>query len=339
MESNPGKLQAPVRKLTGIQVLGVGSHVPLRVVTNADLAAGLGVDAAWVEQRTGILERRQAGPGESTADLAAAAGEAAIAAAGVDRSQIDLLLVATFTPDFLCPATACLVQDRLGLSAAACDINAACSGFVYALVTGMQYVASGCSKYCLVIGADCNTRVVNPQDVKVYPLFGDGAGAVLLGRGEADQGLWAYTLGSDGAGAKFLWRPVGGTNRPYQPECALRGEQYLVMEGRSVFRWAVRVVEESTNAVLQATGLGLEQIDWVIWHQANERIIHAAADVLGLPREKLIVNLQRYGNTSAGSIPLALDEALRDGRIQPGQRLLISGFGAGLTWGTAVWHW
>jgi 3-oxoacyl-[acyl-carrier-protein] synthase-3 len=325
--------QSPMRKLTGVQIVGTGSFVPDNVVTNDDLAS-LGCDADWIIQRTGIRERRHAPPEMTTSDMALAAAERCIEASGVDRAEIDLLLLATFTPDRLMPATATTVQDRLGIRCGAMDISAACSGFVYALITAMQYVATGGSRYALVIGADANSRVVDPKDKKTFPLFGDGAGAVLLTAGSSEQGALAYTLGADGSGADLLCRQSGGAARPYDANA-----WYMDMDGRPVFKWAVRLVEEVSRNVVDAAGLSLEQIDWWLLHQANVRILDAAANALALDRDKVVMHLDRYGNTSAGSIPIALDETVRAGKITRGQHLLMSGFGAGLTWGTTAFRW
>ncbi len=322
-----------MRKLTGVQIVGTGSFVPDNVVTNEDLAS-LGCDADWIIQRTGIHERRHAPPDMATSDMAIAAAERCIEASGVDRSEIDLLLLGTFTPDRLFPATATVVQDRLGLNCGAMDLVAACSGFVYSLITGMQYVATGGSRYALVIGADTNSRVVDPQDKKTYPLFGDGAGAVLLAAGSSEQGALSYTLGADGSGTELLCRDSGGAAKPYDP-----AGWYVRMDGRPIFKWAVRLVEEVSRNAIEAAGLSIEQIDWWLLHQANARILEAATESLGLDRDRVVMHLDRYGNTSAASIPIALDETFRAGNISRGDHLLLSGFGAGLTWGTTVLRW
>jgi 3-oxoacyl-[acyl-carrier-protein] synthase-3 len=219
------------------------------------------------------------------------------------------------------------------------DLSAACSGFVYALITGMQFVATGGSQRALVIGSDANSRVVNPRDVKTYPLFGDGAGAVVLAPGSPEQGALSYTLGSDGAGAELLYRDVGGARKPFDPQTARDGNWFMQMEGKPVFKWAVRLVEESSRDLVAAAGLTVDQIDWWLLHQANSRILDAAVQSLGIEQERVVMHLDRYGNTSAGSIPIALDETLRAGRIKRGHHLLMSGFGAGLTWGTTVFRW
>jgi 3-oxoacyl-[acyl-carrier-protein] synthase-3 len=237
------------------------------------------------------------------------------------------------------PSTACLLQDRLKLSCAAIEVEAACAGFMYALITGAAYVVSGASDLALIVGGDCNSRILNPTDIKTYPLFGDGAGAVLLGRGSPQQGLLSLSLGSDGAGGDLLSRPAGGSRMKLTPEVLSKGLHYMYMDGRAVFRWAVAILCDTIQDVLRSVGLTPGDVDLYIPHQANIRIINAAIDVLHIPRSKVFNNLDRYGNTSAGSVPLALDEALSEGRLQPGQLAVLSGFGAGLAWGTTVIRW
>lgn len=331
--------RSPVRSLTGVQILGTGSYVPDRVVTNEDLHSSFGVDPEWIVQRTGILERRYAPPEMATSDLAVAAAQRCIENAGVRPQDIDLLIVGTFTPDMPLPSTACLVQDRLGIRAPAMDVQAACAGFIYSMVTGMQFVSTGCSRLALVIGADCNSRIINPHDRRTYPLFGDGAGAALLGRGTSEQGLLAYTLGSDGSGSELLSRPLGGSRTPITCAAIEQNLQYMQMDGRAVFKWAVRVLSDTVLDVLGAAGLTIEDVDLLAFHQANVRIIDSAVADLGIDPAKVFMNLQRYGNTSAGSIPLVLDEAVAAGRIERGSKVVISGFGAGLAWGTALLRW
>jgi 3-oxoacyl-[acyl-carrier-protein] synthase-3 len=324
--------------LTGVKVVATGGYVPDQVIRNEDLAA-LGCDPEWILQRTGIRERRHAPPEMATSDMAIAAAERAMQQAGVTAKDIDLVIVATFTPDWPVPATACQVQSRLGINAPAMDIQAACAGFIYGLITGMQFVATGCSRLALVVGSDTNSRVVDPADKKIYPLFGDGAGAVLLASGSPEQGLVSYTLGSEGSGADLLYTPMGGSRmRPCAAGFDAR-QHYLKMDGRPVFKWAVRLLAQTMREVLDAASLALGDISLVVLHQANLRIIDAAIDELGIPRDKVLIQIDRYGNTSAGSIPLVLDEANRSGRLKRGDAVLISGFGAGLAWGTSILRW
>jgi 3-oxoacyl-[acyl-carrier-protein] synthase-3 len=323
----------------GVRVLATGSYVPDSIVSNDHLHQRFGHDSDWIVKRTGIRERRHALPHQATSDLCLEAARRCLDQAAVPAKDIDLLLLATFTPDMSFPSTACLVQDRLNLSCGAVDLQAACAGFMYALITGAAYVVSGASELCLVIGGDCNSRILNPADIKTYPLFGDGAGAVLLARGRPDQGLLSFSLGSDGAGGDLLSRPACGSRLPPTPELLAKGLHFMHMDGRAVFRWAVAILCDTIQDVLQASGLGPADVDVYIPHQANIRIINASVDVLHIPRRKVFNNLDRYGNTSAGSVPLALDEAVAEGRIHPGDLVVLSGFGAGLTWGTTVMRW
>jgi 3-oxoacyl-[acyl-carrier-protein] synthase-3 len=323
----------------GVRVLASGSYVPDAVVSNYHLQQRFGFDSEWIVRRTGILERRHALPHQATSDLCHEAALRCLANAGARREDIDLLVLATFTPDMSFPSTACLVQDRLKLSCAAIEVEAACAGFMYALITAAAYVVSGASDLALVIGGDCNSRVLNPNDIKTYPLFGDGAGAVLLGRGTPEQGILSFSLGSDGGGGDLLSRPACGSRLPPSADLLARGLQYMHMDGRAVFRWAVEILCDTIQDVLRAGGLGADEVDLYVPHQANIRIIHAAIDVLRIPRQRVFNNLDRYGNTSAGSIPLALDEALQEGRLREGQTAVLSGFGAGLAWGTALMRW
>jgi 3-oxoacyl-[acyl-carrier-protein] synthase III len=327
------------RSLMGVRILGTGHYVPDAVVTNEHLFQRFGFDSDWIVKRTGILERRHALPHQATSDLCHEAAVRCIDSAGVNPRDIDLVVLATFTPDMAFPSTACLVQDRLRLSAAAIEVEAACAGFMYALITGAAYVVSGASDLALIVGGDCNSRVLNPNDIKTYPLFGDGAGAVLLARGRPDQGLVSFSLGADGGGGDLLSRPACGSRMPPTPELLEKGLQYMHMDGRAVFRWAVSILCDTIQDVLKASTLQAGDVDLYIPHQANIRIINAAIDVLHIPRTRVFNNLHRYGNTSAGSIPLALSEAVQENRVRPGGLMVLSGFGAGLAWGTAVMRW
>jgi 3-oxoacyl-[acyl-carrier-protein] synthase-3 len=329
-------------RAVGFRLAGVGSYAPPTVVTNADLAR-LGCDPAWIVERSGIHERRHAPPEMATSDLAAEAGRAAIAQAGRNAADVDLVVLGTFTPDMCIPSTACIVQEKLGLDAAAMDVTAACAGFAYALVTAAQFVVAGSSRLALVIGADTNSRVVDPDDIKTWPLFGDGAGAVLLEPVEPEpsgreSGLLAFSLGSDGRGAGLLQCPMSGSRQAVTIEGAGRREQFMQMDGRAVFKWAIRLAEENIRQVVERSGVPLDAIDLFILHQANARIIEGARTALGVDADRFMVNLDRYGNTSSGSIPLALDEAWRTGRVGPGSTIVICGFGGGLAWGSAVWR-
>jgi 3-oxoacyl-[acyl-carrier-protein] synthase-3 len=328
----------PLQTLTGIQVLGTGSRLADRVVSNDDLAA-LGCDPEWIIQRSGIEERRHAPPEVSTGDLGFEAGRRCIERSGVDPAEIDLLVMGTTTPDYIMPSTASEVQQRLDLTCPALDVNAACAGFMYALVTAMQFVKTGSSQRALVVASDTLSRLMDPADKRIYPLFGDAAGAVLLGSGDGSQGLLSYCLGSDGSGKDLLYVPSGGSREPVSLEALQAGRQFISMDGRPVFKWAVRAICDTTRDVLREVGMTVADVDLFVLHQANTRIIDAAAADLQVPSEKMVVNMQRYGNTSAASIPLVLDELQETGRLRRGTTVLLSGFGAGLTWGTGVFRW
>jgi 3-oxoacyl-[acyl-carrier-protein] synthase III len=327
-----------VARLTGIQILACGAYAPPQVVTNADLAAH-GYDPDWIVQRTGILARRRAADGVAASDLAYEAATRCLTDAAVDPAEIDLILLATMTPDSPIPSTACQLQRRLGSRAAAMDLGAACAGFMYALVAGAQFIKTATARRVLVVGSDVMTRTINPSDKKTFPLFGDGAGAVLLGRGSDEQGLLAYSLGADGRGTELLSIPGGGSREPLTCETLAAGRQFIQMDGRAVFKWAVNLLADSARSVIAGAGMTTDDLALVILHQANRRILDAAADTLGIAPEKMVINLDRYGNTSAASIPLALDEVLAAGRLRRGDAILLSGFGAGLSWGTAVLRW
>jgi len=327
-----------VGSILGVQILGTGSSAPDTVVPNEELAS-LGFDSDWIVQRTGILQRHRAPEGVCTSEVAYPAAVACLEQAGVSAKELDLIIVATMTPDCPTPSTSCNLQLKLGATCPAMDLNAACSGFMYALAVGAQFVAANPSLKVLVLGVDLMSRTVNPKDHKTFALFGDGAGAVLLGHGSGEQGLLSYFLGAQADGGRFLAQPGGGTCEPITPENYAEGRQYVVMDGRAVFKWAVRMVDLACRRVLEAAELTIDDIDSVIMHQANIRIIEAAANSLKIPREKLFVNVDRYGNTSAGSVPLALDEAVRDNKIRRGDKLLMVGFGAGFTWGACVLQW
>jgi 3-oxoacyl-[acyl-carrier-protein] synthase-3 len=336
---NPASRRPRCRSLMGVRILATGGYVPDGVVTNEHLKHRLGCKPEALFRMTGIRERRHALPHQATSDLCCEAACRCLQSAGASRSDVDLLVVATMTGDLKGPATANLVQDRLGLSCPALDLGASCAGFLYALVTAASYLAAGTSDLALVIGAECLSRFLDPHDPKTYPLFGDGAGAALLARGSPRQGLVSYVLGSDGSGANLLGIQGGGSRFPLSLEGLAAGEQYLHMDGRSVFTWAVETLCDSVQQVLRGARLGPGDVDLYIPHQANIRIINAAHDVLGVPRGLVFTNLDRYGNTSAASVPLALDEALAEDLIRPGDRVMLSGFGAGLVWGTALWQW
>lgn len=321
-------------------ILGVGRFVPERVLTNHELEKMVDTSDEWITTRTGIRERRIAPPGVATSDMAVAAARAAMDMARVGSQELDLIITATVTPDMIFPSTACLVQAALSAErAAAFDLSAGCSGFVYALSVASQYVATGAARHVLVIGAETLSRITDYQDRNTCVLFGDGAGAAVVGPKGADGGILAFDLGADGAGADLLYIPAGGARRPASAETLAGRSHFIKMEGKQVYRFATRVVEESTAAVLARAGADVGDIDLFIPHQANIRIIDHAVERLGIAREKVFVNLDRYGNTSAASIPIALAEAVEQGRLSPGDLVVMVGFGAGLTWGACALRW
>ena len=327
-----------IHTLTGIEVAAVAAFAPDEIVRNSDLAQ-LGYDEKWIVERTGIRQRHKAPADLATSDLAYEAAKRCLDKAGADASEIDLIIFGTFTPDTQIPSSACHLQRRLGCRAPAFDLNAACSGFIFALATGAQFVKTGFSKRALIVGVDVMSRVVNPEDTKTYPLFGDGGGAMLIRPGSESQGLLAYTLGSDGEGADLLCIPGGGTREPLTEESMAAKRNCLTMEGKPVFKWAVRMVVEVIRDVVRAAGLALGDIQHFFLHQANLRILDAVTHELGVDRKRVAINVDRYGNTSAGSIPLALAEVDEQGQLRRGDLCVICGFGAGLTWGAAVVRW
>jgi len=321
-------------------VVGWGKYVPGRVLTNDELSRMVDTSDEWIRTRTGIRERHVAEDGETTASTAIQAARQALEVAGLRPTQLDLIIVATVTPDYFFPAAACLVQDALGAThAAAFDLSAGCSGFVYGLSIAAHLVSAGVYRTALVIGAETLSRITDWTDRDTCVLFGDGAGAVLLQAGEDEGGVLATTLGADGSGGDLLRLPAGGSRNPASHQTVAEGLHFIQMKGREVFRFAVRVMPAATQQVLEMAGLSLADLNLLIPHQANQRIIEAAARALDLPAEAVYSNLERYGNTSAASIPIALSEAVEEGRIQPGDLVVCVGFGAGLTWGAAAIRW
>jgi len=325
--------------LTGVAaaVAGSGMALPERRVTNHELSRRVDTSDAWIVERTGIRERRVAGEGETTASLAMEAGAAAVKRADLSPSDIGCCIVATCTPDQPMPPTSSFVQEGLGLRCGAFDIDAACSGFVYALVVGSSLVATAGAPV-LVIGSETLNRIVDPDDRSTCILFGDGAGAVVLVPSTRPR-LLAWDLGSDGSAAPLLYVAAGGSRRPTTAETVAAGDHWLKMEGSEVFRRAVRAVVDSAALTMAAGGVTADDVDLFIPHQANARIIDAAASRLGIPPEKSFVNIDRYGNTSAASIPIAIAEAADSGRLRPDDLLLVSGFGAGMSWASALLRW
>jgi 3-oxoacyl-[acyl-carrier-protein] synthase III len=320
-------------------ITGWGMAVPDRVLTNADLSVMVDTSDEWIVSRTGIRERRVVGPDDSTTSLGAAAARAALDKAGVAAADIDLIVVATCTPDQFLVSQACLIQAELGGNAGAVDVGAACSGFVYALSVGSLHIQAGQMRRVLVIGVDTLTRFVDYTDRSTCILFGDGAGAVVLEATDEPRGLLSTVLGADGAGHKHLYIPGWGGLVPESAELFPEYRPYVQMNGREVFKFAVRVMGESAVEAVEKAGLTFADIDMLIPHQANLRIIDAAAERLSLPRDKVVVNLDRYGNTSAASIPIALVEAEATGALHEGANLVFVAFGGGLAWGAGVVRW
>ena len=319
--------------------LGLGFYLPEKVLTNAELEKMVETSDEWIRTRTGISQRRIAAQGENTSDLAVKAAQAALADAKVKPEELDMILVATMTPDMPCPSTACIVQAKLGApQAAATDVAAACSGFLYGLVMGQQFVATGTYKKILVIGAEVLSRVVDWTDRGTCVLFGDGAGAAVIGPTTRGQILSTY-LGADGTKADLLKVPAGGAAQPASNESVRARAHFLKMNGTEVFKHAVRGMSDAAHTAIQRAGIKPEQIACVVPHQANIRIIEAVVERAGIPLERVYLNVDRYGNMSAASTIVALCEAVRDGRIKKGDYALLVAFGAGLTWGASVIRW
>jgi 3-oxoacyl-[acyl-carrier-protein] synthase-3 len=321
-------------------IAGTGSYLPEKIITNADLVKMVDTTDEWIVSRTGIRERRMAAPEEATSDLATNAASAALEMAEVDPADLDLIIVATLTPDHHFPSTAGFVQRNLGaVKAAAFDIEAACTGFIYALTIGDLFIRTGTYKRVLVIGAEVLTRFLDWEDRNTCVLFGDGAGAAVLVPGEGDRGIVSTHLHSDGRMAELLYTPAGVSRIPITKEAIDQKLNTVKMQGNEVFKIAVTKLSEVVDEVLKANDLNEKDIDFLVPHQANFRIIRATARKLKLPMEKVIVTVDRHGNTSAASVPMALDVAVRSGKIVPGNRVLLEAFGGGFTWGAALVHW
>jgi 3-oxoacyl-[acyl-carrier-protein] synthase-3 len=312
------------------RIVGTGSYLPEKLITNAELSKTMDTSDDWIQARTGIRQRHIAAEGQNSSDLALEASRNALAAAGMQASEIDLIVVATSTPDFVFPSTACLLQAKLGAKGgAAFDVQAVCSGFVYGLTIADKFIRSGQYKSALVVGSEVFSRILDWNDRSTAVLFGDGAGAVVL-KADSRPGILATTLHADGSQSGILSVPgnvCGGK---------VVGSPFLQMDGQAVFKLAVRVLEESAREALELAGVKAEEVDWLIPHQANVRILEATAKRMGLDRSKLIVTVDQHANTSAASVPLALDCATRDGRVKPGQKVMLQGVGGGFTWGAAL---
>ena len=337
--SGPGA--DPAGRPRSVRITGWGSYVPERVLSNAELERIVDTSDEWIRSRTGIRERRVAAPHETTATLAAIAAKRAIAVAGIEPDDIDVIVVGTLTPDYPMPSTAALVKEAIGnRTAAAFDVAAACSGFVYGYATADSYVRSGMARNVLVIGAELLTRFVDYSDRSTCILFGDGAGAVVLSASDEEGGgLAGMEMTTDPDGAYMIWLPSGGSKSPPSSDTAKRGEHFIRMEGRETYRYATRTLAASAMAAIEKAGWTPDEVDLFVPHQANIRIIEAVAKGLRLPMDRMVVNIDKYGNTSAASVGIALDEAVRGGRVKPGDKLVFFAFGAGFTSGAAAITW
>jgi len=322
-----------------VGVTGIGAFAPERVLTNHDLAKMVDTSDEWIRERTGIRERRIAAPGEALSDLCLPASRQALEQAKVDPADLDLIIVATVTPDMAFPSTGAILADVLGApDAAAYDLSAGCTGFMYALAQAHGMLASGLSDKTLVVGGDVLSRILDWEDRRTCIVFGDGAGAAVLERVE-DGGFLGFELGADGSGGEQLYLPAGGSRAPTTAETVAQRQHFVQMNGREVFKFATRVLISSAQSVLEACGRSIDEVDVYVPHQANLRIIEYATRKLGIEEDRVIVNVDRFGNTSSGSIPLALADADSGGRLEPGKLVLMTGMGAGLTWGSALVQW
>ncbi|SHH09112.1 beta-ketoacyl-ACP synthase III [Tepidibacter thalassicus] len=329
-----------MNKLKRAGIIGLGSCVPEKVLTNFDLEKMVDTSDEWIVTRTGIKKRRVADENTATSDLATIAAQKAIKSAGISAEEIDLIIVATVTPDMAFPSTACIIQKNIGaVNAATFDLEAGCSGFIYAMSVGKNFIETGMYKKVLIIGAETLSKILDWKDRNTCVLFGDGAGAAVLGEVKENEGILSTTLGADGAGGECLNMPAGGSRMPASIDTVENRLHYIKMAGSDVFKFAVRIMPKASKEALELAGLGLEDIDYLVPHQANIRIIEAAAKRLKVDMDKVYVNLDEYGNMSAASIPVALDEAYRKEKIKKGDNVVLVGFGAGLTWGSAVIKW
>lgn len=327
-------------KVRAVGFLGTGSYVPEKIITNYDIEKIVDTSNEWIIARTGIEQRRVADENTATSDLATEAALRALKDAKVSAKEIDLIIVATVTPDMAFPSTACIVQKNIGaIKAASFDLEAGCSGFLYGLTMGQQFIATGMYEKVLVIGSETLSKIVDWSDRNTCVLFGDGAGAVVLGPTEEGKGILSSLMGADGEGGKFLTLPAGGSRMPTTIASIEENLHYLKMDGSEVFKFAVRIMNKASQEVIKQGGFDVEDIDYLVPHQANIRIIQSAAKKLKLPMNKIYVNLDKYGNMSAASVPVALDEALKQGKIKTNDLVVMVGFGAGLTWGASVVKW
>ncbi len=324
--------------MTYAAITGVGTYLPERVITNDEMATMVDTSDEWIRTRTGIRERRVSAPGQASSDLGVEAARGALADAGLEPSDIDLLLVGSSSPDMIMPSTACLLQAKLGLSCPAFDVMAACTSFVYALSTATAAIESGRARRVLVVGADALTRLIDFSDRRTCVLFGDGAGAFVLEASD-EAGVLGLDLGADGSKPEVLQVPAGGSAMPASAETVANGLHYVQMNGQEVFKFAVRAIPATTRKALAASHLTIDDLTWLVPHQANQRILDTVADRLHLPHERVFSNIANLGNTSAASIPLAVNDLYTSGNLRRGDVIALVGFGAGLTWGAAIVRW
>lgn len=328
------------KTLRAAGLVGLGTYLPEEIIKNSDLEKIIDTSDEWIRTRTGISERRRISNNEASSDMGVKAAVKALQNAGIKAEEVDLIIVPTATPDMLFPSTACIIQDKIGaVNAAAFDISAGCTGFIYALSVANQYVASGAYDTVLVVATESLTRFLNWEDRNTCVLFGDGAGAVVIKPVEEGSGFLSFVLGSDGSGADLLKIPAGGSRNPSSEKTVADKLHCINMAGNEVFKFAVRIMGEAAAQALDKAGLSKEDVDLLVPHQANTRIIESAAKRLGLPQEKVVINLDKYGNMSSASIPVALEEAKNRGLLKKGDLVVLVGFGAGLTWGACVMKW
>ncbi len=321
-------------------IIGTGSYLPEKIVTNYDLEKIMDTNNDWIVDRTGIERRRIADKDVASSDLGVKAASFALEDAGVEAEEIDLIITATLSPDMNFPSTACIIQERIGaFNAAAFDLEAACTGFIYGLTTARAFILSGQAQKVLVVGVEVLSKLINWEDRKTAVIFADGAGAAVVSNVEGNEGIISTALGADGKGGKFLYMPAGGTRMPATHDTIEKKQHAIIMDGSEVFKFASRKMAEISETAVGKCGLSLKEIDYMVPHQANIRIIKNAAKRMNIPMDRVYLNIQEYGNMSAASVPVALDEAVKKGCINNGDNILLVGFGAGLTWGAAVIKW
>lgn len=321
-------------------ISAVGMYVPENVVTNNDLAFRVETSDEWIRERTGIRERRIVSDHEANSDLSARAVQACLDNAGVSADEIDLIIVPTVTPDTMFPSTACRIQEKVGATRAwGFDLSGACSGFIYALATGAQFIETGVHRKVVVVGTDVMSSIVDPEDRATCVLFGDGSGAVLLEPTYEETGLLDFLLRCDGSGGKYLYMPAGGSKQPASLETVKKRMHYVYQDGRTVFKFAVRYMAEASTEILKRNGYTSEDLDLLVPHQANLRIIKSVADRLGLREDQVAVNIEEYANTTAATIPISLFESMKAGKLKSGDLVVLTSFGAGFTWGSTLLRW